>query len=129
MTDKDHEGPLAAFEPHLAHVVVTQNSTARARPPTSSPGVVAREVFGDDRVTVRNSPWPDAIDEAAGRARNRQRRAQRGRRAGHRLWWSPSARPGCSLGGRSERPGTRWTPPSRRSRAGEVPAGHVCRGS
>ena len=32
MADKDHEGLLAAFEPHLAHVVCTQNSTERAMP-------------------------------------------------------------------------------------------------
>ena len=32
MGDKDAEGLLAAFEPHLAHVVVTQNSTDRAMP-------------------------------------------------------------------------------------------------
>ena len=35
MTDKDAEGVLAAFEPHLAHVVCTQNSTARAMPARS----------------------------------------------------------------------------------------------
>ena len=29
MADKDAEGLLAAFEPHLAHVVCTQNSTSR----------------------------------------------------------------------------------------------------
>ena len=32
MADKDHEGLLAALEPHLAHVVCTQNSTERAMP-------------------------------------------------------------------------------------------------
>ena len=32
MADKDHEGLLAAFEPHLAHVICTQNSTDRAMP-------------------------------------------------------------------------------------------------
>ena len=63
MADKDHEGVLAAFEPHLAHVVVTRNSTARATPPDEL-ARVAREVFGEDRVSVA----PDlasAIDQAA----------------------------------------------------------------
>ena len=63
MADKDHEGVLAAFEPHLAHVVCTQNSTPRAMP-AEQLAVAAREVFGDDRVTV--APFlPDAIDQAA----------------------------------------------------------------
>jgi dihydrofolate synthase/folylpolyglutamate synthase len=62
MTDKDAEGVLAAFEPHLAHVVCTQNSTARAMP-AAELATVAREVFGDDRVTVAPR-LADAIDEA-----------------------------------------------------------------
>src|SRR3954451_5683016 len=61
MADKDVEGMLAAFEPHLAHVVCTQNSTHRAMP-AADLAAVAREVFGQDRVTV--SPrLADAIDE------------------------------------------------------------------
>ena len=63
MADKDHEGLLAAFEPHLAHVVVTRNSTPRSMAPAEL-ARVAREVFGEDRVTVA----PDlasAIDQAA----------------------------------------------------------------
>src|SRR5436190_207204 len=39
MGDKDAEGLLAAFEPHLAHVVVTQNSTDRAMPAAELAGV------------------------------------------------------------------------------------------
>jgi dihydrofolate synthase/folylpolyglutamate synthase len=66
MADKEYEGVLAAFEPHLAHVVVTQNSTARALP-ASELAVVAREVFGGDRVTVAPR-LADAIDEATGLA-------------------------------------------------------------
>ena len=63
MADKDHEGVLAAFEPHLAHVVCTQNSTPRALP-AEQLAVTAREIYGDDRVTV--APFlPDAIDTAA----------------------------------------------------------------
>jgi len=62
MTDKDAEGVLAAFEPHLAHVVCTQNSTARAMP-AAELATVAREVFGADRVSVAPR-LADAIDEA-----------------------------------------------------------------
>jgi dihydrofolate synthase/folylpolyglutamate synthase len=63
MEDKDAEGLLAAFEPHLAHVVCTQNSTARAMP-AETLAVTAREVFGDHRVTVEPR-LADAIDQAA----------------------------------------------------------------
>ncbi|MDQ6525603.1 folylpolyglutamate synthase/dihydrofolate synthase family protein [Nocardioides sp. LHD-245] len=66
MGDKDAEGLLAAFEPHLEHVVVTQNSAARALS-ADRLAVVAREVFGDDRVTVVPL-LADAIDAAAARA-------------------------------------------------------------
>jgi len=66
MSDKDAEGLLAAFEPHLTYVVVTQNSTARAMP-AEELAVTAREVFGDDRVSVVPG-LIDAIDEAARRA-------------------------------------------------------------
>jgi dihydrofolate synthase/folylpolyglutamate synthase len=62
MADKEYEGVLAAFEPHLAHVVCTQNSTARALP-AATLAVTAREVFGEDRVTVAPR-LADAIDEA-----------------------------------------------------------------
>jgi dihydrofolate synthase / folylpolyglutamate synthase len=63
MADKDYEGVLAAFEPHLAHVICTQNSTARAMP-AHVLGETAREVFGRDRVTVVPR-LEDAIDQAA----------------------------------------------------------------
>jgi dihydrofolate synthase/folylpolyglutamate synthase len=63
MGDKDAEGLLAAFEPHLAHVVCTQNSTDRAMP-AAELAVVAVEVFGEDRVTVEPR-LADAIDAAA----------------------------------------------------------------
>jgi dihydrofolate synthase / folylpolyglutamate synthase len=62
MTDKDYEGMLGALEPHLAHVVCTQNSTARALPATRL-AEVAREVFGADRVSVEPR-LADAIDQA-----------------------------------------------------------------
>jgi dihydrofolate synthase / folylpolyglutamate synthase len=61
MNDKDAEGVLAALEPHLAHMVCTQNSTARALP-AAELAVVAREVFGPDRVSVAPR-LADAIDE------------------------------------------------------------------
>jgi dihydrofolate synthase / folylpolyglutamate synthase len=61
MVDKDVEGVLAAFEPHLAHIVCTQNSTDRAMPATDL-AVVAREVFGADRVSIA-ARLADAIDE------------------------------------------------------------------
>ncbi|HEX4686103.1 MAG TPA: folylpolyglutamate synthase/dihydrofolate synthase family protein [Nocardioides sp.] len=62
MSDKEYEGVLAAFEPHFAHLVVTQNSTRRALP-AEELAVTAREVFGEDRVTVVPR-LADAIDEA-----------------------------------------------------------------
>jgi dihydrofolate synthase/folylpolyglutamate synthase len=61
MVDKDVEGVLAALEPHLAHIVCTQNSTERAMP-AADLAVVAREVFGPDRVSVAPR-LADAIDE------------------------------------------------------------------
>ncbi|TIC87424.1 bifunctional folylpolyglutamate synthase/dihydrofolate synthase [Nocardioides sp. GY 10113] len=66
MGDKDAEGLLAAFEPHLSHVVVTRNSTERAMP-AEDLGARAREIFGEDRVTVVPR-LADAIDVAAGLA-------------------------------------------------------------
>jgi dihydrofolate synthase/folylpolyglutamate synthase len=66
MGDKDAEGLLAAFEPHLTHVVCTQNSTERAMP-ADELAAVADEVFGEDRVTVEPR-LADAIDIAVGLA-------------------------------------------------------------
>jgi dihydrofolate synthase / folylpolyglutamate synthase len=66
MADKDAEGLLAAFEPHLAHVVCTQNSTDRALP-AAELAVVAAEVFGEDRVSVEPR-LANAIDVAVGLA-------------------------------------------------------------
>ncbi|MEQ6901262.1 folylpolyglutamate synthase/dihydrofolate synthase family protein [Nocardioides sp. YIM 152588] len=63
MGDKDAEGLLAAFEPHLSHLVVTQNSTSRALP-ADELAVTAREIFGEERVTVAPR-LADAIDIAA----------------------------------------------------------------
>ncbi|WP_435742478.1 bifunctional tetrahydrofolate synthase/dihydrofolate synthase [Nocardioides sp. SYSU DS0663] len=63
MGDKDAEGLLAAFEPALAHVVCTQNSTGRAMP-AEELAEVAREIYGEDRVSV-TPRLSDAIDAAA----------------------------------------------------------------
>ena len=63
MGDKDHEGLLAAFEPHLAHLVCTQNSTDRALP-AGQLAEKAVEIFGEDRVTVMPR-LSDALDQAA----------------------------------------------------------------
>ncbi len=74
MEDKDQEGLLAAFEPHLAHVVCTQNSTARALP-AERLAAAAAEVFGPDRVTVAPR-LDDAIDRAAALAETGELRGE-----------------------------------------------------
>ena len=51
MADKDVVGLLEAFEPVLAAVVCTQNSTARALP-AETLGDHAAGIFGSDRVEV-----------------------------------------------------------------------------
>ena len=63
MADKDHEGVLAAFEPHVTHLICTQNSTFRALP-AEQLAEAAREIFGDHRVEVAPR-LADAIDRAA----------------------------------------------------------------
>jgi dihydrofolate synthase/folylpolyglutamate synthase len=63
MADKDHEGLLGAFEPVLAHVVCTQNSTDRSMP-AADLAEAALGIFGQDRVSVA-PVLADAIDEAA----------------------------------------------------------------
>ena len=63
MSDKDYEGLLAEFEPVLAHVVCTQNSTDRSMP-ASELAEVARGIYGQDRVSETTS-LADAIDQAA----------------------------------------------------------------
>ena len=63
MGDKDADGVLAALEPHLSHLVCTQNSASRSMS-AAALGRAATEVFGEDRVSV----VPDlagAIDRAA----------------------------------------------------------------
>ncbi|CAM3383631.1 folylpolyglutamate synthase/dihydrofolate synthase family protein [Nocardioides dubius] len=63
MGDKDVEGVLAAFEPEMTHLIATRNSTPRSLP-AAQLGEMAREIFGEDRVTVVES-LADAIDLAA----------------------------------------------------------------
>jgi dihydrofolate synthase/folylpolyglutamate synthase len=62
MRDKDFEGVLAAFEPIMAAVVCTQNSTSRALP-ADELGEIATGTFGADRVEVVPR-LDDAIDRA-----------------------------------------------------------------
>lgn len=63
MSDKDAAGVLEAFEPHLEHVVCTQNSTPRSMS-AEALGMAATEIFGEDRVTVVRD-LADAIERAA----------------------------------------------------------------
>jgi dihydrofolate synthase/folylpolyglutamate synthase len=60
--DKDASGFLAAFEPILAEVVITENSTHRATP-VDQLAAVAVEIFGEDRVRIEPR-LDDAIDAA-----------------------------------------------------------------
>ena len=63
MADKDYEGVLAAFEPQLAHLICTQNSSSRSMSGEAL-AIAAREVFDEDRVSVAAN-LADAIDQAA----------------------------------------------------------------
>ncbi|GAA1607125.1 bifunctional folylpolyglutamate synthase/dihydrofolate synthase [Actinoplanes couchii] len=60
--DKDVTGLLDLLEPAVARIVVTQNSSPRSMP-ADELGQLAIAVFGEDRVTVKNT-MPDAIAEA-----------------------------------------------------------------
>jgi dihydrofolate synthase/folylpolyglutamate synthase len=62
MADKDYESLLTTLEPLLAHLVCTQNSTARALP-AGQLAEVARGIFGRDRVSEAAS-LVEAIDQA-----------------------------------------------------------------
>ncbi|CAN5401015.1 folylpolyglutamate synthase/dihydrofolate synthase family protein [soil metagenome] len=63
MADKDYEGVLAALEPHLAHIVCTQNSTSRAMP-AAELAEAAFDIFDEDRVTIVPD-LAEAIEAAA----------------------------------------------------------------
>jgi dihydrofolate synthase/folylpolyglutamate synthase len=58
MADKDAEGLLSVLEPTVAEIVVTRNSSERSASPEDL-AVVAREVFGEERVHLANR-----LDEA-----------------------------------------------------------------
>jgi dihydrofolate synthase/folylpolyglutamate synthase len=62
LSDKDALGLLVALEPVLDRVVVTQPGSVRALD-AESLGVIARDVFGDERVLVEPA-LPDALDRA-----------------------------------------------------------------
>jgi dihydrofolate synthase/folylpolyglutamate synthase len=66
LADKDAEGILAALEPVLDHVVVTESASPRAIP-ADELAEIAGEVFGEDRVDVRHR-LDDALDRAAARS-------------------------------------------------------------
>ena len=61
--DKDVEGMLEALQPALDHVVCTRSTSPRCLDPERL-GRIAEEVFGPDRVDVRES-LADAVDRAA----------------------------------------------------------------
>jgi folylpolyglutamate synthase/dihydrofolate synthase len=62
MEDKDVTSLLAELEPVLSDIVVTSNSSPRSMPPDSL-GVIASDVFGEDRVIVAER-LDDAIEAA-----------------------------------------------------------------
>jgi len=62
LDDKDPDGILGALEPVLASIVVTSSLSTRALP-AEELAVIARKVFGGDRVEVEPH-LPDAIDRA-----------------------------------------------------------------
>jgi dihydrofolate synthase/folylpolyglutamate synthase len=62
LDDKDAAGLLEELEPVLTSIVVTTNGSPRAMPAMDL-AAIAREVFGDDRVEVRER-LDDAIDQA-----------------------------------------------------------------
>ncbi len=64
--DKDVAGVLAELEPVLSDIVITANSSPRSMPAREL-AVIAREVFGEDRVLVAER-LDDAIEAAVGLA-------------------------------------------------------------
>lgn len=63
LEDKDVMGILEELEPAFDEVVVTRSTSPRSLAPQAL-GRLAREVFGDDRVTVVDA-LPDALERAA----------------------------------------------------------------
>jgi dihydrofolate synthase/folylpolyglutamate synthase len=66
LKDKDATEMLEILEPVLDHVVVSRTTSPRAMRPDDL-GVLAVDIFGEDRVTVV-ADLPDALDVAAGLA-------------------------------------------------------------
>ncbi|MCL3818184.1 bifunctional folylpolyglutamate synthase/dihydrofolate synthase [Aeromicrobium wangtongii] len=66
MGDKDVEEMLRIFEPVMAEIVVTQNSTARAMP-VEELAEIAGDIFGEERVVVAKQ-LPDALERAVSMA-------------------------------------------------------------
>jgi len=66
MADKDVEEMLRVFEPVMAEIVVTQNSTARAMP-AQALAEIAGDIFGDERV-VLVPRLDDALERAVAMA-------------------------------------------------------------
>lgn len=66
LADKDADGILGALEPVLAEVVVSRTSSPRSLDPAEL-GEIAIDVFGEDRVHVRDR-LDDALDTAIGLA-------------------------------------------------------------
>jgi dihydrofolate synthase/folylpolyglutamate synthase len=60
--DKDVAGMLEDLEPVMSHIVATTNSLPRSMP-AAELGAIAAEIFGEDRVIVRDR-LDDAIEEA-----------------------------------------------------------------
>ena len=66
MADKDIEEMLRIFEPVMAQIVCTQNSSDRSMP-AAELGELAEDIFGEDRVHV-TSRLDDALELAIGMA-------------------------------------------------------------
>ncbi len=66
LADKDSRGLLEVFEPFLAHVVVTENSSPRSMP-VDELAALAVQIFGADRVDVAGR-LDEAIETAIERA-------------------------------------------------------------
>ena len=64
MVDKDIEEMLRIFEPVMARIVCTQNSTDRSMP-AAELGEIAGDIFGEDRVHI-TSRLDDALETAIG---------------------------------------------------------------
>lgn len=66
MADKDVEELLRIFEPVMAEIICTQNSTSRSMP-AEELAEVARDIFGDERVSVAPR-LDDAVERAVAMA-------------------------------------------------------------